>query len=216
MTSLLSLPRLLLVTPPAGDLTAFEQAANAVGGRDLALLLRRQGQSDRSLWKEATRLRERCVAPLIVHRRPDIACAVEAAGVHLPEWGLPLDHARHVLQSDGRSRWLGVSRHDAEGLMAAEGVADYATLSPYAAVAEKGPPLGASRFAEMRLRAPSLWVLALGGITPSIVGEALGAGANGVAVLRGVSQARELYQRVIEPITAFEAGPPRAGKKPKA
>ena len=181
-------PRLLLITPPSGSLDDFCAALRAVSdGPGVAALLRRPGTGDRSLLAELARL-QRCGAPVLVHRRPDLALLGEARGVHLPERGVAPADARRLLGADA---WIGVSRHDAAGLREAE-AADYATLSPFGAVPGKGPALGAARFAAIRRSAPDLRVLALGGIHAETARQARDAGADGVAVLRGADSARRI------------------------
>lgn len=150
------------------------------------MLLRRPEAGDARLLREARQLTG--PLPLIIHRRPDLARLLGAAGVHLPERGLPVAEARALL---GPGALIGVSRHDGPGLAAAAG-ADYATLSPLHAVPGKGPALGLAGFRAARAAAPSLPVLALGGITPATAAAALEAGADGLAVLRGATDAREL------------------------
>ena len=181
-------PRLLLLTPPTGPLDALRATVDAIAGApEAALLLRRPDTGDRQLLAEARALTG--PLPLLMHRRPDLAMLVGAAGVHLPERGLPIREVRALL---GEEALIGVSRHDGPGLAAAAG-ADYATLSPFRPVAGKNPPLGASGFREARSAAPlGLAVIALGGLSASSCEEALDAGADGIAVLRGVREARTL------------------------
>ena len=186
-------PRLLLLTPAEGPLGELVETLEPLAGEaEVAVLLRRPAANERQLLAEAATLRATGV-PLLMHRRPDLALLVGAVGVHLPERGLPIAEARRLL---GPDRLIGVSRHDAEGLAGAVG-ADYATLSPFAAVAGKNPPLGPAAFGRMRRSAPpATRVLALGGLSPANVAEAMGAGADGVAVLRGATQARTLLDMV--------------------
>lgn len=180
-------PRLLLLTPPAGSLEAFRAILDAVAGAPgAAALLRRPGAGDRQLLAEARMLLG--PLPLLVHRRPDLARLVDAAGVHLPERGLPIQEVRALLGPDAL---IGVSRHDATGLAEA-GDADYATLSPFRAVPGKNPALGARGFRDARAAAPDLPVLALGGLSATHCEAALDAGADGIAVLRAAREARRL------------------------
>lgn len=182
----MKVPRLLLLTPPTGPLDELRATLEAMAGEsDVAVLLRRPGAGDRRLLAEARALSG--PVPLLVHRRPDLARLVGAAGVHLPERGLPIADARRLL---GPGTVLGVSRHDRAGLAASAG-ADYATLSPFFAVPGKNPPLGPEGFRAAREAAPEgVRVLALGGLGPANGGQALEAGADGLAVLRGASEAR--------------------------
>ncbi len=181
-------PRLLLLTPPKGPLDPLRATLEEVAGApEVAVLLRRPGASDRQVLIEARSLRG--PVPLLIHRRPDLAFLAGAAGVHLPERGLPAREARALLGGDAL---IGVSRHDAAGLASA-GDADYATLSPFGSVADKNPPLGADGFRAARAQAADgLAVLALGGLSPETCEAALRAGADGIAVLRGAHEARTL------------------------
>lgn len=183
--------RLLLISPATSDLSPLLRALEEVpdlGG--VAVLLRRPGLATRELWAEAEQLGEVCRArglPWLVHRRVDLAKALDAAGVHLPERGLTVAEARGVL---GDHALVGASRHDVVGLRrAAAGGATYATLSPLFGTPGKGPALGLERFASTRGAVPGLPVLALGGIGPREVASAIRAGADGVAAIRGVSAA---------------------------
>ncbi|MBX3248834.1 MAG: thiamine phosphate synthase [Myxococcales bacterium] len=181
-------PRLLWITPAEGSLAAMRQALErellALGDdkdtRELVVLLRRPAASTRGLLEEGRAL-SATGAPLLVSRRVDVALALGALGVHLPERGVSVGDARALL---GPAKWIGVSRHDRAGLTAAaaEG-ADYATLSPFAATPGKGTPLGAAAFARARAGI-AMPVLALGGIDAAVGREALAAGADGLAFIR--------------------------------
>lgn len=122
-------------------------------------------------------------AMLLVSDRLDVALAIDADGVQLPESGFAPDVARALL---GKHAILGASRHDRVGLEAAAARgADFATLSPLHAVEGKGKPLGLNGFAAEVVRAP-LPVYALGGVTRGDVSALRAAGARGIAVMREV------------------------------
>jgi thiamine-phosphate pyrophosphorylase len=122
-------------------------------------------------------------APLLVNDRVDVALAIDADGIHLPERGLPGDVARALLPA---GRVVGRSCHDAYGLeRAAREGADYATLAPVFTVPGKGRPLGVPAFGRL-CRQASIPVFALGGITAAHTSELRVAGARGVAVMRSV------------------------------
>lgn len=174
------IPRLLWITPEDGPLAPMLDAL-ADAPREVVVMLRRPHASSRTLLAEGRALQSTGHA-LVVSRRVDVALALDARGVHLPERGLDVADARALL---GPSRWIGVSRHDRAGLEAAAAAgADYATLSPFAPVPGKGPALGPERFAETR-RGVRIPALALGGITKENAMLALASGADGFAVLRG-------------------------------
>jgi thiamine-phosphate diphosphorylase len=157
----------------------------------LAVHLRHSSSSDAQLVVLARELRQvtRDVgALLVINRRADVAIASDADGVHLPESGLDVRSARALVGP----LLVGASRHDAQGLSEAKG-ADYVFLSPVHATPGKGPALGAARFDSLAARAPAP-AIALGGMTPGLVGELRHAYGVGVirAVLRAPDPAKEL------------------------
>ncbi|MBC7173650.1 MAG: thiamine phosphate synthase [Polyangiaceae bacterium] len=186
-------PRLLLITDPdarRGIVAPIEEALTQRGGHAVTVQLRAKSASARSLYEAALALRQltRAVgARLVVNTRADIARAVGADGVHLPEGGLPVAATRSILPG----ALVGVSCHDAAGLeRAAEEGADYAVLGPIAAVPGKNPPLGLAGF-ERLVASARLPVLALGGVRVEDVSALCRAGAHGVAVIRAVTHASD-------------------------
>jgi len=136
----------------------------------------------------AERLRGRCRAAgvtFIVNDRVDLAVAVEADGVHLGQDDLPPRVARPLLRP---GMLLGVSTHSAEQARAAQAArADYVAVGSIFSTATKagfelvGPGLLRELRPEMRVP-----LIAIGGITAANVGEAIRAGADGVAVISAV------------------------------
>lgn len=127
-------------------------------------------------------------ALLLVSDRIDLALAVDADGVQLPEAGFAPEVARALL---GKHALIGVSRHHPAGLVeAAARGADYATLSPVHPVEGKAPALGLDGFAAA-IASASLPVYALGGIRSEDVAPLLARGARGVAVMRAVLSAAD-------------------------
>jgi thiamine-phosphate pyrophosphorylase len=128
---------------------------------------------------------------LLVNDRVDVALAVEADGVHLPEAGLPPAAARRLV---GPDRLVGVSTHSAESLDAAQaGGADFVFFGPVYDTPHKrawGAPQGTAALAAAcrRARVP---VLAIGGVTAERVPELADAGAAGVAVIRALLDAAD-------------------------
>lgn len=167
------------------DVTA--SALEHVPAGRVALQLRSKRQSDRAFLHLARELREltlRRGVELLVNGRPDIACLVNADGVHLPASGLSVSEARAYLGDESQ---IGVSCHTQAELQHANG-ANYVLLSPYAHSPGKSEPLGSHGFASFT-RHLSMRVLALGGIDATNAAAAIQAGANGVAVIRAVYQA---------------------------
>lgn len=119
----------------------------------------------------------------MVNGRADIAQAVDADGVHLPERGLSVADTRRIL---GPTALVGRSCHDEVGVAAAaKAGADYVVLSPVGVVEGKNAPLGVERFGRIA-QACAVPVIALGGITAASVPALLDAGAHGVAVVRAI------------------------------
>lgn len=118
-------------------------------------------------------------AQILINDRADVAKAVNADGVHLPEAGIPTPAARALL---GEDAWIGRSVHDATNVFPAlESGADYVFLGPiWPTASHPGVPgmgLGALAGAAGRP------ILAIGGVTPDRAGEARRAGAYGVATV---------------------------------
>lgn len=175
---------------------AIHQAVEA--GVD-AVQLREKDLDATELYQLGLRLREitkgRCL--LLVNDRIDVALAVAADGIHLPERGLPIESARRLTPVGfliGRSVHSTIAAQQAE----ASG-ADYVELGTIFPTASKpgAPPAGVSaiRAATGVLRIPCL---AIGGIDSSNSCDALRAGASGVAVVGGILGAPDIRTAVQE------------------
>lgn len=182
-----------------------EALAGAPPGR-VAVQLRAKAADARALFELATELRRmtsQLGAALLINDRVDVALAVGADGVHLPERGLPVAAAGALL---GPGKYVAVSRHSAEGLaQAARAGASFATLSPVFASPDKGPPLGVEGFARLTAQA-ALPVFALGGVRVEHAPQLRAAGARGLAVISAVFAQNDRAQAVRQFLTAWDAG----------
>lgn len=183
----MSLFSLYLITDPSFERVVEITAAalSAVAPGSIGVQARAKGASARELAALASALLPVCRgrAPLLVNDRADVAKAVGADGVHLPEAGLTVPQARDVL---GAGALVARSCHDRAGLeRAARDGADLATLGPIADVPGKSAPLGVEGFAAL-VRGVSLPVYALGGVGESNARALRASGAAGVAVIRAV------------------------------
>ena len=141
-------------------------------------------------------------ATFIVNDHPDIALAVDADGVHLGQDDLPADEARRLL---GGGRIIGVSTHNREQARAAQFAgADYIGFGPLFATRTKdaGETQGIVNLQQIRNEV-TVPLIAIGGINTDNVGEAISAGADGVAVISAVlsapdprKAAREMVDRI--------------------
>ena len=135
---------------------------------------------------------------VIVNDRPDIASLAGAAGVHVGQDDLPVEDARKIC---GANRWVGVSTHNLEQLrVAARTSADYIAVGPIFPTATKENPdpiVGVEllRAARALTEKP---LVAIGGITVESAEQIFRAGADSVAVIRDLSEARDPGQRARE------------------
>jgi len=151
-----------------GNVKMVQLREKDLGGRELYNLAR-----------QARDLTQRYGALLLINERPDIAVAVEADGVHLPEKGLPpgvvKDLFPHLI--------VGYSAHSFEDVLYAqrEG-ADFVTLSPIFRTEShpEAEPLGLEELKNISVKV-NVPIYALGGITRERVELCLKNGAYGVA-----------------------------------
>ncbi len=118
---------------------------------------------------------------VVVNSRPDLAERTGALGVHLKESGLDPRSVRRAFPG----LLIGVSRHTREGLLlAAEQEVDYVVLGPVMKTPLKEDRvLPAADYPEW-IRATSVPVIAVGGITPENAALILATGAAGLAAIR--------------------------------
>jgi thiamine-phosphate pyrophosphorylase len=140
---------------------------------------------------ELRRLTSGYAARLIINDRPDIALATESDGVHIGVNSLPVATVRRLL---GRNKIIGYSAHalDEAGRAQADG-ADFVTFGPVYPTPSKaayGDPCGVDRLADAAA-ALEIPVIALGGISPANIAEALSANVRGIAVISAVMAAAD-------------------------
>ena len=147
-------------------------------------------------------------ARIFVNDRVDVALSTGCYGVHLGASTLPVADVKRMAPA----LRVGYSAHNLDEALAAEGDgADYVTFSPIYPTRSKGAMTGAPQGIGMLARVCSalkIPVYALGGITPSRVGETLAAGAAGVAVVSAITEAADVEKAsryLVERYKLFQA-----------
>lgn len=171
----------------------------------LAIQVRAKHLGGRALHELATRVAVIAAAagvPVWVNDRADVALAIGAAGVHLPEDGLAPAAVRAALPGLA----IGVSRHRAD---LAEPEADRVHLGPIWATPSKqafGPPLGLDALRAARARFAGTLV-AVGGIDgPERAFASARAGADAIAVIRALWEAADPAATARALVDAVAAG----------
>ena len=177
-------------TAPDGDVEKLVTEAVA-GGVDMVQLRDHELPAGELLEMARTLKRvTRGKALIVINDRIDVAQAVEADGIQVPEAGLPTRVAAKLI---GRYSVVGRSVHDAESALRAhqEG-ADFVVAGTIYKTASKpdAKPVGPGIIAEIT-KDSSLPVLAIGGITADKVAEVIQAGAAGVAVISAITKATD-------------------------
>lgn len=184
---------LLLITPDREPGELLERTRAALEGvpvaSRIAVQLRSKQLTPPRRSELAYAMQALCSArrvPLLINADLELARAVGAAGVQLPESGPGLATARAAL---GPSALLGASRHDEHGVREAERAgASFVLVSPVFAVPGKNPALGLEGLRRLA-EGCSVPLVALGGIDARTAPAVRRHGASAVAVIREVFDA---------------------------
>lgn len=169
--------------------------ADLVAGGAAIVQLRAKGIADGlfvDLALEAVAAARIAGVALLINDRADIARLAAADGVHLGQGDLSPADARRVLPADAV---VGLSTHNAEQLdRAAAEPADYLAVGPVFPTRSKDRPdpvvgLDFVRRARGLTQKP---LVAIGGITAANAAQAVGAGADGVAVISALLSAEDV------------------------
>jgi thiamine-phosphate pyrophosphorylase len=159
--------------------------------------LRMKDAEAAAVLREGDRFKDVCASrgvPLIVNDRPDVALALEAAGVHLGQDDLPPVVARAIL---GPRAMIGRSTHSSDDIERAiaehdDGLCDYIAVGPVHSTPTK-PGRSAVGYELLRVAANKVsfpW-FAIGGIDATNIGEVLDAGAERIVVVRAITEAAD-------------------------
>lgn len=173
--------------------TFFRAVEIALKAGIKALQLREKDFKAKEIYNLAKKMREitkRNDALLFINDRIDIALAVEADGVHLPQSGFPPRIVREVW----KDRFLiGVSTHSIDEARDASEWADFITFSPIFYTPSKasyGKPQGVEKLKEVK-ESVKCKVFALGGIKLENVHEVFPY-CDGVAMISGILAQKDI------------------------
>ncbi|MGO8786746.1 MAG: thiamine phosphate synthase [Terriglobia bacterium] len=197
------IPRLYAIIDPAqsGGRTPVEVVAALLAAGVRLIQLRDKHASSGELFLSAQQVGEclrKAAGIFIVNDRADVALALDADGVHVGQDDLPVDSARVLM---GPHKLVGHSTHDLEQVRAADcSTADYIAFGPIFPTASKENPdavVGLAGLVDAR-KATRKPLVAIGGITLENARSAIAAGADSVAVIRGLVGAPDIRKRAEE------------------
>lgn len=188
-----------------GGRNHLEVAGQLIRSGARTIQLRHKLDSKDEILAIAQKLKDLCSENgvlFIVNDHLDIALAVGADGLHLGQKDLPVRIARRLLPID---MIVGVSVTTARQAKAAEAAgADYIAVgSMYStSTKETAKVVGLARLRKIR-RAVSVPLVAIGGINRDNAGEVAAAGADAVAVISAILQAKDIEEAARQIIKAF-------------
>jgi thiamine-phosphate pyrophosphorylase len=190
---------LYAVTPDEPDTaTLVARVELAIRGGARLVQYRNKAASDELRRQQAAALLEMCrgrSVPLIVNDDLELALELDADGVHLGRDDDAIATARRRLPA---GRLLGASCYDRLGaaLAAVDAGADYVAFgAAFPTTVKPGAPrapLALYTDARARLDVP---IVAIGGITPENAESLMEAGADAIAVIRALFDARDIEHR---------------------
>lgn len=178
------------------------------GGADTIQFRQKVGSTREmiEITRELKRICEAAGVTFIVNDRVDVAIASDADGVHLGQDDFPIPVARRLL---GDKRIIGgsaVTLEEAQNCFS-EG-ADYIGFGPVYPTTSKddaGPVTGIGLLEEV-VKAISIPIIAIGGVTEENTPEVIHAGARGIAVISAVCCQENPEQATRELAKALQSG----------
>jgi len=169
------------------------------GGAD-AVQFRDKLSPAKSFIREAKRcllIARKARIPFIINDRVDIACAVDADGVHLGQDDLSVDAARKIV---GQNRLIGLSTHSLDqALKAHHAGVDYIGCGPIFSTPTKPHyrAVGTDLIQRIKRQFPGA-VVCIGGINKDNAQKVLNAGASSIAVVRALCAAPDPLKEIVE------------------
>jgi thiamine-phosphate pyrophosphorylase len=166
----------------------YSQVEKALKGGATFIQLREKELAEEQFLKEAIEINELCKmynVPFVINDNVDIACKMDADGVHVGQSDMDAGNVREKL---GANKIIGVSAQTVEQALLAERCgADYLGVG---AVFPTGTKLDAVEVSYETLKAicdaVHIPVVAIGGITRDNIIELKGSGVSGVAVVSAI------------------------------
>ncbi|HID95165.1 MAG TPA: thiamine phosphate synthase [Candidatus Latescibacteria bacterium] len=177
----------------------------AIKGGVKVVQYREKDLSEEDMIRESRRLLEvtkRYGVPLIINDHVKVAISIGADGVHLGQEDMSVEKARKMLKKD---RLIGISTHSLdEALYACNRGADYIGVGPIyvdsnikSVKPDVKRPVGVELITRVKAAVP-IPVIAIGGINRENISEVVGAGADGIAVIRAIFGAEDPYKAALE------------------
>lgn len=165
--------------------------------------LREKGQealTGKALHNFARRCQKLCriyQVPFIVNDDVELACSIDADGVHVGQDDLIASQVRQLI---GEEKLLGVSVHSVnEAAIAIQSGVDYVGMGPVFGTTSKADakkPAGVKEIIAVKRQFPQLPIVGIGGITPENAEQVWKAGVSGVAVISAIANANDIAERV--------------------
>ncbi len=172
----------------------YSQVEKALKGGATFIQLREKELDEEDFLKEAIEVKELCKqyhVPFVINDNVDIACKMDADGVHVGQSDMEAGNVRAKLGSD---KIIGVSAQTVEQALLAESCgADYLGVG---AVFPTGTKSDAVEVGYETLKAicdaVHIPVVAIGGITSNNIIKLKGSGASGVAVVSAIFASKDI------------------------
>lgn len=174
----------------------YSQVEKALKGGATFIQLREKELAEEQFLKEAIEIKELCKmynVPFVINDNVDIACKMDADGVHVGQSDMDAGNVREKL---GPNKIIGVSAQTVEQALLAERCgADYLGVG---AVFPTGTKLDAVEVSYETLKAicdaVHIPVVAIGGISGDNIIELKGSGISGVAVVSAIFSSKDIEE----------------------
>lgn len=180
-------------------LSHAEQVAQLIAGGATLIQLREKHLAPHDFYRDAgvaLRIARKHGVRLIINDRVDIALALGADGVHLGQTDLPPAAARYLLGDDAI---IGFSTHNLEQIRLAIALPiSYLAIGPIFETSSKHNPdavVGLEGLQRARALIGDISLVAIGGITMENVQKVFQAGADSVAIIKGLLEGSQIEAR---------------------